>query len=427
VTDAPTAFLLACAVAAGGLLLALLATHRKAPVALEYVLGASAGLYGAQIAKVHIFTMLCVLYLIVGRGPVKRPAGPSLVLLAAAALLVLSVPLAGSVNRPTLALSLTALALGSVLIARRATRGSALRMLWGLFGVCTFAAVIAVGQKLGLLHYTPIVDANGLVRVHSIYTEPDWLGLYSATGLLLAFLLPFQGRRKTQLLLGAFLLASLLLSGSRVSWAAFAAAFIVMLLGLRGTDRRALNNGRIIVVAAVMVTVVAVADPALSSGVIARITAGGANQLSVQARSAQRVSLESLADHAPWHGLGLSAAGRVGVTGKIISGPAPNSVATNWILGWWVDAKYLAIPIVALLIGLALRTIGRASGLLLGMVLLNSFYSNAVMEPLTWLAVGLALADLVKLPAAESRALESPASWRPAHTVNATPAVPSSV
>jgi hypothetical protein len=61
------------------------------------------------------------------------------------------------------------------------------------------------------------------------------------------------------------------------------------------------------------------------------------------------------------------------------------------------------------------------------MVLLNSFYSNAVMEPVTWLAVGLALADLVKLPAAESRALESRASWRPARTVNATPAVPSSV
>jgi hypothetical protein len=423
VTDAPTLFLAACAVAAGGLLLALLATHRKAPDALEYALGASAGLYGAQIAKVHVFTVICAVYLIVGRKQSRRPAGPSLLLLAAVALLLVSVPLATSVNRPTLALSLIALALGSVLIGRRATRSSAQRMLWGLFGTCTLAAVIAVGQKLGAIYYTPIVDANGLNRVHSFYTEPDWLGLFSATGLLLAFLLPFQRHRKTQLLLGSFLLAGLLLSGARVSWVSFTVAFVVMLVGLRHVERRALNNGRIIVLAVVMVTVVAIAVPALSTSVINRLTAGGANQLSVHTRTAQIASLESLSTRAPWHGLGLSAAGRVDVSGKIIAGRAKNSVATNWILGWWVDAKYLAIPIIALLIGLALRNIGRASGLLLGMVLLNSFYSNAVIEPLTWLVVGLALADLSSRQSRKAVTLERSPAWGSTATVPALPAV----
>jgi hypothetical protein len=407
-TDTPTAFLAVCAVAAGGLLLALLATHRKASDVLEYALGASAGLYGAQIAKVHIFTIICALYLIVGRKPTHRPAGPSALLLAAVTLLLLSVPLATSVNRPTLALSLTALALGALLIARRATTASAQRMLWGLFGTCTLAAGIAVGQKLGAVYYTPIVDANGLARVHSFYTEPDWLGLFSATGLLLTFLLPFQERRKAQLLLGTLLLAGLLLSGARVSWAAFTVAFIVMLVGLRRVDRRALNNGRIIVLAAAIVTVVAIAVPALSTSVINRLTAGGANQLSVHTRTAQIASLESLSTRAPWHGLGLSAAGRVDVTGKIIAGAAKNSVATNWILGWWVDAKYLSIPLITLLIGLALRNIGRASGLLLGMVLMNSLYSNAVVQPIAWLFVGLALADVVRRQPREAVAPNPP-------------------
>jgi hypothetical protein len=394
VSDAPTAFLAVCALASGALLLTILATHRKASDTLEYALGASAGLYGAQVGKVHVFTIICVLYLIVGTKEVERPAGPALLLLGAVALLVLSVPLATFVNHATLALSLTALALGSVLIARRVTNASALRMLWGLFGMCTFAAIIAVAEKAGALHYSPVADANGLVRVHSIYTEPDWLGLFSAIGLLLTFLLPFHGRRAVQFLFGSSLLASLLLSGSRVSWAAFSLTFLAILVGPRRLDRKRLNNGRIIAFGAVVLTIVALADPALSSNVVTRVSAGGANQLSVRARNAQRASLELLASRAPWHGLGLSAAGRVGVTGTITSGPAPNSVASNWVLGWWVDAKYLAIPIIALLVGLALRTIGRASGLLLAMVLLNSLYSNAVMEPLTWLVVGLVLADL---------------------------------
>jgi hypothetical protein len=199
-----------------------------------------------------------------------------------------------------------------------------------------------------------------------------------------------------------------------------------MLVGLRRVDRRALNNGRIIVLAAVIVTAVAIAVPALSTSVVNRLTAGGANQLSVHTRSAQIASLESLSSHAPWHGLGLSAAGRVGVTGKIIAGPAKNSVATSWILGWWVDAKYLAIPIIALLMGLALRNIGRASGLLLGMVLLNSFYSNAVMEPLTWLVVGLALADVGNRQPQEAIALDPPPPWRPLDAVHAMPALTSS-
>jgi hypothetical protein len=196
-----------------------------------------------------------------------------------------------------------------------------------------------------------------------------------------------------------------------------------MLVGLRHVERRALNNGRIIVLAVVMVTVVAIAVPALSTSVIHRLTAGGANQLSVHTRTAQIASLESLSTRAPWHGLGLSAAGRVDVTGKIIAGRAKNSVATNWILGWWVDAKYLAIPIIALLIGLAVRNIGRASGLLLGMVLLNSFYSNAVIEPLTWLVVGLALADLSSRQSRKAVTLEPSPAWGSTATVPALPAV----
>ena len=110
------------------------------------------------------------------------------------------------------------------------------------------------------------------------------------------------------------------------------------------------------------------------------------------ARNQQLESLWHLESIAPWNGLGISASGRVGVSGDITwIGQADNNVASNWVLGWWVDGKLLAVPLIALFVCAALIRANRVSGRILLLVLISSLFSNALYIPIAWLALGACL------------------------------------
>jgi hypothetical protein len=194
------------------------------------------------------------------------------------------------------------------------------------------------------------------------------------------------------------------------------------LLSRRYRGASVLQHSGVAVAGTAAVATLAVLGTGFVGALGQRVSAAGTvSDPSTVTRQNQYRGLEHLASIAPWHGLGLSAAGRVNTSGSIFYGnPAgatapvgaasggPDVVSTNWILGWWVDGKYLALPIIGLLIGLALANVRRTSGLVLLLVLVSSVFSNAILFPVTWLAVGLALAELPawspKPPVAAARA-----------------------
>jgi hypothetical protein len=395
--------------AAAALFLFALSTYKNGDIFLACLIGFTAGLQGVQLGKVHAFTIACALYVVFGRRAVPGRVLRSLVLLGAVGCLVLSAPLGSFVNSETLAVQLCALALSAIVIATRATEHPRQQMLYGLLAATVLGAAVAIGQKAGVFPYTPVLDASGIARVKGIYHEPDWLGLYSAIGILIVFLIPL--RRYIQIVCAACLVGGSVLSGARASWLALGIVALyafVTHLARRYPDQGRLRNGRMLLLAAVIVPTIAVANPGIVSSLAKRLDGSQASQVSVVARQKQEATLEQLASSAPWHGLGLSAAGHVGVSGNIIVGPSPNNVATNWILGWWVDAKYLALPIILLLVGLAIRASTRPSGLLLGLVLIDSLFANSLLNPIAWFLVGVALSDLPAHVAAPARVRLSP-------------------
>ncbi|UTT69586.1 O-antigen ligase family protein [Arthrobacter sp. DNA4] len=151
-----------------------------------------------------------------------------------------------------------------------------------------------------------------------------------------------------------------------------------------------------VVIAAVAAIVAVAAIPQLQEDVAARAsTMLGTVQeddISGQARIRQNDSLFELARSIPVYGHGLSAAGRVGVWGQINTvGESQNNVASNWVLGMWVDGALFAVPLIIFLIGLALVRVRSLPGQLLLFTLVCSLFSNAVFFPVTWLFVGLAM------------------------------------
>lgn len=389
-TGEPRLLIALAVLAAAALALALLVIDPRSPKVLQCLIGASAGLFNVEIGKIHVFTILCVTLAIIDRRSViPNRAGRRGLLIVATAILCTSVLFGGSfVSDKNLALQLLILAACGAFIAGRDAVARN-RVLWGLFMIGVLGGAWAIGQKIGAIPYTPFVDTSGS-RVTGIYHEPDWLGLYTALSLILLFALPFGTRAAWRLPLGAVLIVALALSGARAAWGGFVIAFVVMFL-FRRRESSGAGRGHILIAAAVLVPILILLDPSIVTTVTNRLAGGG---LSANERTLQQQSLSLLAASAPWHGLGLSAAGHVGPLGQISYGYTGNNVASNWILGWWVDGKYLALPIMAVLIGTMAITIRRVGGVLLLLVLFSSLYSNAVVEPILWFTVGIALGDL---------------------------------
>jgi hypothetical protein len=379
--------------------LAFLMSYAHSTRLLEFLIGSTAGLESLQLAHVHIFTMICVLYAVFGARSTRRRSGPASYLIIAIGTLIVSVPLGTLVNSKTLALQLVALAGSATIIGLRATPESLTRMGYGLLATCTVGAAVALGQDTGLVPYTPFTDPNQLGRVKGIWHEPDWLGFFCACGILLAFRLDLRDRR--QALVVAVLAAGLTISLARAAWGALGLVavlgYFTARTGYFAASRRT-QNRRVLLLATLLAAVFVALSPGLRNNISARIAAVTGPQaqqdISVRARAAQRAALRTLENTAPWHGYGLSAAGRVTVNGSIDYGVAHNNVASNWILGWWVDGKWLAVPLILALVLLAACTLRTTAGLLLTLILFNSLYSNVIMLPVAWLAVGMAMASL---------------------------------
>jgi hypothetical protein len=382
---------------------------------LELLVGATAGLEFGQIANVHLFTIACGLYVLFGRTEPRgqRWLPATVVLVAAAALLSATVWTGDLVNTRGTGLQLFALALSAGAVATKTDLPGTRRMAYGLLGMTTFGAAIAVGQRTGIVPYTPFADPNQLGRVKGIWHEPDWLGMYSAIGLVLAFRLRMDSR--IHALVVSVLAAGLVLSLARAAWIALVLVLLASLLttwwhGPRSAESTRRNVKVAAFVAAGAVVVLAL-SPAFRTTIGERLGAilgTRGPDISVVARQAQNRALTTLEDSAPWYGHGLSSAGRISVSGRIEYGNAPNNVASNWLLGWWIDGKFLAIPLILALLGIAIAGVGTTGGALLLLTLTASLASNATLVPIVWMAAGMALAEL----SGQRRPFASPSSQR---------------
>jgi uncharacterized membrane protein len=83
------------------------------------------------------------------------------------------------------------------------------------------------------------------------------------------------------------------------------------------------------------------------------------------------------------------------VSGKLYLDSSTNSVASNWVLGLWVDSRWLAIPFIATVGVISLLTIRNIAGQIVTVVALSSFFSNATYMPIFWFGIALALGFLV--------------------------------
>jgi hypothetical protein len=248
------------------------------------------------------------------------------------------------------------------------------------------------------------LDVSAIGRPTGIYPEPDWLGMFSGVGLILGWRLSMPRAAKV-----GFVLTNLMvfvLAMARAAWVALAASllllWVVSVVSNRKRSRpepegRARRGRLAAVVVTLTVGVVALsAVPQLQQDLSVRLSSmmGTVQEddISGQARIRQNDSLMILARTVPLYGHGLSAAGRVGVWGQIDTvGESGNNVASNWIIGMWVDGALFAVPLILFLIYLALARVRTAAGHLLLFCLISSLFSNAVFFPVTWILVGLAV------------------------------------
>lgn len=381
-------------------------THPHRRSALSFLLGVSAGLVGVQVFRIHVFTILAVIWLFLPGGAGNRNAAKFLAPLGFAAVLFSSTALLGDlVNSPTLALQLLGLVGSAAIVVLRSSREDAKAMLWGLLVIST------IGSAVGLLQVFKLVPSDlwhlqisAIGRPTGIYPEPDWLGMYAGVGVILSWRLALPRVAKVLFTLTNFMV--LVLAMARASWVALVGTLLLVLCAAvvyRGTHAagpraKAPRKGRLAAVgAAVLASAIALtAVPQLQEDLVRRIsTMIGTVQeddISGQARIRQNDSLMTLADTVPVYGHGISAAGRVGAWGQFDAvGEAQNNVASNWILGMWVDGAWFAVPLIAFLVTLALIRIRTIPGQVLTFCLISSLFSNAVFFPITWILVALAI------------------------------------
>lgn len=383
---------------AGLVLLVVLGSRRTVA---GWLVGGAGVLMGAQVGGVHVFTIATVVWvLFTPKGRHDRD-GRALLLVGSAVLLSTSVLFGDLVNSRTLALQLVALAFNAAMIAVRAEAQDVAAMLRGALVVITVGGVVGLLQVFGVI---PLelwhINVSSIGRPTGIWPEPDWMGLMGALGLVLAWRLPLAPLTRVVCLSVSG--ASFVLAFARAAWVALAVCVVVALVAGALSRRREKVAGRGRVLAVVVLLVVGVvgltASPELRSDLGRRVdslTSSAAGDVSGQARVQQIEGLLFLSESALPFGHGLSASGRVGVSGRLLlSGDSPNNVASNWILALWVDGALLALPLIGFLLYFALRGVRLLPGQLLVVVLVNSLFSNAVFMPVAWLVLGLAMQAL---------------------------------
>jgi len=276
------------------------------------------------------------------------------------------------------------------------------------------------------------VEVSALGRPTGFYPEPDWLGMFAAVGTLLAWRLPIHPTLRMALVLVN--LSALVLAFARAAWLGIGvAAMIAILVWLitRSPGDRSMGNGktgrlRALCVTAFALAVATTALPDLRRDLLTRLSStltAQSNDVSAQARVQQNRALGTLAESAPWHGHGLSSSGRVGVSGVFYSEASSNSVASNWALGLWVDAAWLSVPLFLLIAYLVLSSLKRIEGTLLIAVLINSFFSNALFQPVTWMLFGLIIATTSSRENSQSQGAHGASGTSPENHTSSSAAV----
>lgn len=393
------------AVAFLGLMVLFAVPLRHRQLVVAYAVGASAGLVGIQVLRIHAFTLLVVLWLLVAaRQSDKKGAGPAIVLGACSFVLAATALMGDLVNSPTLALQLIGLTASAIIIILGTVKVDRDRMLIGLLAVVTLGSLVGMAQVTGII---PMdlwhLEVSSLGRPTGIYPEPDWLGMFAGIGVILAWLIPMPwGLRSVLLVLN---MSALVLAFARAAWVAVLVAAIlgaiVSLFGKRTkpAERERTGRGIALVIVAVFGTIAFSVNAALRNDVIVRVgTMLGANpdpdDISGQARVRQtNLLLELATDIPPW-GHGLSASGRVGVWGDFVSGESTNNVASNWLLAMWVDGAILALPLILFLAWACLRGIRTIAGMALIVTLVSSLFSNATYFPITWMLLAITVAGI---------------------------------
>ncbi|MDT7695023.1 MAG: hypothetical protein QOI75_4390 [Pseudonocardiales bacterium] len=376
----------------------VVAKLRNPSAPLAALVGATAGFQTAQVASIHVFCFAVALWLLI--GALRRPRdrlrfGWPLLVVACASLLASTVLTGEMVNSKLVAIQLVLLAGTSACLIAFGSTEDVRPFLLGLLTVTSLACVAAVAQYAGVLPYKIYLGTH---RPIGFYSEPDWLGMFSAVGLMIAFRNKIGWLRTPLVFLHVIVL---LLAAARAAWLAVVVVAIVGYVVGKVTRRSGrtkaepLRGGFRMAVGSIVVVLVALAlSPELSDSLQSRIAgvSGGRTEVGAMARQQQNNSLLELESLAPWTGLGLSASGRVGVSGRIgYIGTSKNNIASNWLLGWWVDGGLFAIPIILLFLGAAARRVTVTSGLLLGVVLVSSLFSNATLIPISWLALAMCL------------------------------------
>lgn len=419
----------AAAIVVGAVIILTLSARRQV---LGFLVGASAGLVAAQVFQVHVFTILVVLWAVLSRRESKKLfPSQAIWIVVAAAVLASTVFLGELVNNPNLGLQLLAFAICAAILVVTATANDTRVMLYGLLTMTSFASAYGLLQVAGIAPNDAWhLDVSALGRPTGIYPEPDWLGMFGGIGLVLAWRLPIG--RWLRVVLIAVNAGAWVLAFARAGWIATAAscalAIAILLLTRpkkagrvehasvepsntleaipsRGISTRSPISGdkkRTGRVLGTLVTVVGAliavnVIPQLHDNLVTRLSRTltvNDNDISAQARVLQNDGLQYLANTAPWYGWGLSSSGRVGVSGRLNYGVSENNVGSNWVASMWVDGAWLSLPIIAVFVIGCLVAVKTIEGQLLVLVLLNSFFSNATFQPITWLLVGLCFAYL---------------------------------
>ncbi|WP_143459281.1 O-antigen ligase family protein [Leifsonia sp. ALI-44-B] len=368
---------------------------------LAVLVGMGAGLIGVQIAQVHVFTILLLIWVLFSKRASRSIAPIEAILTIVAAALLASTVLYGElVNSPTLGLQLLALAGCTALIVIFASASDVKAMLYGLLIMTSASSVFGLLQIVGIAPYDVWhLSISALGRPTGLYSEPDWLGMMAGVGLVLAWRLPLQ--RWVRVLLILANMSAWVLAFARAAWVAVVAsamlAVVVYLITRKKSAPRVTpKSGRILATALSGVVAILAFSfiPSLHDNLVTRLSQTlrvADNDVSAQARVAQNDGLNYLASTSPWYGWGLSTSGRVGVSGRLNFGESRNNVGSNWVVSFWVDGGLLSVALLILFGAAVILTLRTIQSQVLVLVLLSSFFSNAVYQPVTWLMLGLCL------------------------------------
>ena len=387
------------AIAAGVLLVgAFLATYNHGTKVLSFAIGAAAALILVQFNGVHLYTLLVILYVAIAKYTRARVMGRLIFLVAAAAIFASTVWFGALVRTDGLAIQLMLLSITTALFVLRSVDHELVIARLGLLTAVTVGSLTAIAQAVGILPEQLFQLANAeLHRPSGFYPEPDWLGLYSAAGLVLAVTTKSL-RMRTQVALIAINAAGVMLSSARAAFLSLAVvALWAMIRGFRGRRKRIRRQGsakRSLAIVGLGGSILAlIVFPVEVEILLTRLSSAvGAGDHATRTRLNQFDGLISLIETAPFYGHGITASGRVNGLGQIdYSSNTVGTTGSNWLLSVIGEGMLLAVPLIIVLAVLALFGNARLGSGLLLLVLVNSLFSNAMYFPLTWFAIALAL------------------------------------